>query len=136
LNLGTLPIFTQHPMDITINLINHNTNVSLTCEANDTLSYSWQKQNDDISSDSIGLNTNTLILVNLRPEDAGNYQCVATNADGNRDSDYATVTIFSEWLNYIWLKIKTSEIKLNKQPQINYTTLKYCRLQLLGVHGY
>jgi len=70
--------------------------MSLTCEANDTLSYSWQKQNGDISSDSIGLNTNTLILVNLQPEDAGNYQCVATNDNGNSKSDYATVTIFSE----------------------------------------
>jgi len=53
----------------------------------------WERQNDDIPSDSIGVNTDTINLINLQPEDAGNYRCVATNASGNSSSYYATLTI-------------------------------------------
>jgi len=79
-----------------INLVNNNTNVSLTCVADRASSYNWEKQNDDIPSDYTGMNTNTLTLINLQPEDAGNYQCVATNASGSSESNYATVSISSE----------------------------------------
>ena len=92
-NLGTLPVIAQHPMNITINLVNDTTSVSLTCEADGASSYNWERQNGDIPSDSIGMNTNTLTLINLQPEDAGNYRCVATNDSGSSASDYANIAI-------------------------------------------
>ena len=76
-----------------INLVNDNTNVSLTCEEDGASSYRWERQNNVIPSDSTGVNTNTLTLINLRPEDAGNYRCVATNASGSSESNYAHLTI-------------------------------------------
>ena len=77
---------------MTINLVNDNTNVSLTCKADGASSYNWERQND-IPSDSTGVNTNILTLINLQPKDAGNYQCVATNASGSSESDYASIIV-------------------------------------------
>ena len=85
-------------MDTTIRLVNNYTNMTLTCEADGSSSYSWKRQNGVIPSDSTGVNTNTLTLINVKPEDAGIYRCVATNASGSSISEYAVVTIISEYL--------------------------------------
>ena len=83
-------------MDTVIQLFTNFTNHTLTCEADGALSYRWEKENNVIPSDSTGVNTNTLTLINLRPGDAGKYRCVATNAHWNNKSSYATVTIFGK----------------------------------------
>ena len=80
-------------MNLTINLVNDYTNVSLTCKADGASSYNWERQNDVIPFDSTGVNSDTLTLINLQPEDAGNYRCVATNVNGSKMSEFATAII-------------------------------------------
>ena len=89
-------VITKDPINVKINLINNYTNVSLTCKADGASSYIWEKQNGVVPHDSTGVNTNTLNLINLQPEDAGNYRCVAINSYESSESDYATVTIYSK----------------------------------------
>ena len=52
-------------------------NLTLTCMANETSSYYWERKNGHIPSTASGMRTNTLILINVQPEDAGSYRCVA-----------------------------------------------------------
>ena len=85
----------MHPTDKNIQLYSNFTNHTLTCDAIGASSYIWERQNGDIPSDSTGVNTNTLTLVNLQPEDAGEYRCVATSAGKSISSNYATITISS-----------------------------------------
>ena len=90
------PVITIHPMDKNVKLYSNFTNHTLTCDATEASSYIWERQNGDIPSDSIGVNTNILTLVNLRPGDAGKYRCNATSAGKNVSSNYATITISSK----------------------------------------
>ena len=94
-------MITLHPMDTVIQLYTNFTNHTLTCEADGASSYRWERQNDTIPSDSTGVNTNNLTLINPQPEDAGNYRCVATNASGSSESNYANLTISSKLINVL-----------------------------------
>ena len=90
------PVIIKDPMNIKIDLANNYTNALLTCKADGASSYIWERENGVIPSDSIGVKTNILNLVNLQPEDAGNYRCVAINGTGSIKSHYAMVTISSK----------------------------------------
>jgi len=92
----TPPVITQDPNNDTILLLTNNRNHSLTCEADGATSYNWERQSDSVPSGATGVSTNTLTIINLTPEDAGNYRCVATNDSGISRSNYATLTVNGE----------------------------------------
>ena len=92
-SIENTPVITENPISKFVGLGSNFTNASLTCEAEGTSGYSWERQSGSVPSDAIGVNTNTLTLINLRLEDAGKYRCVATNGSGSTQSDYAALTI-------------------------------------------
>jgi len=83
-------------MDTTVTLVDDSTSVSLTCEADGATSYNWERQSGSIPSGATGVNTSTLTVINLTPEDVGNYRCVAINASGSSQSNYAILTVNGE----------------------------------------
>jgi len=91
--VGHLPLFTKHPKNQTITLKNRSTRYSLSCNAIGASSYHWEKQNDNIPTNVIGMNTNTLTFVKLHPSNAGFYRCVARNNSGSSYSYYAKLII-------------------------------------------
>ena len=78
---------------MTVQLNSDNFSVSLFCEANEVASYYWERQNSSIPTDATGVNTTTLTINGLQPDDAGNYRCIVTNSFGSINSHYAMLTI-------------------------------------------
>lgn len=72
--------------------------------ANETVSYTWEKQNDDIPPNAEGVNSNTLTLIGITPTDSGHYRCIAINEHGRNYSDYATIIITGKMQSYIACK--------------------------------
>ena len=70
------PSITLHPVNKTV-YWKQSINLTLTCMANETSSYYWERQNGLIPFTSVGVLTNTLTLINVQPEDADSYRCVA-----------------------------------------------------------
>ena len=70
------PSITLHPLNKIVPWRQYTeaVNVTLTCMANETSSYYWERQYKDVSSTSIGVRTNTLTLINVQLEDVGNYR--------------------------------------------------------------
>ena len=87
------PAIILHPSSKTAQI--KSTNITLTCMANETSSYYWERQNGNIPFTSIGVRTNTLTLVNVKPKDTGRYRCVAfvCNIVSRSFSNYATVSV-------------------------------------------
>ena len=89
------PTIILHPLNALVHLHKSSINLTLTCMANETSSYYWERQNGKIPKTSIGINTNALTLINVQPENAGRYRCAALvcNIHNQSFSDYATVTV-------------------------------------------
>ena len=82
-------------MDTTIEINNESTTVILTCIANKSSSYYWERSNGDLSNQSniMGINSSYLVLHNVLPSHSGRYRCVAENMYGKNYSNYATLLI-------------------------------------------
>ena len=86
----------RNPSDKSVDLKSNFINLTLTCEADRATSYNWERQSGSVPSGATGINTNALTIINLQPEDAGNYRCVASNASGSSYSEYASVIVKGE----------------------------------------
>ena len=58
--------------------------------------YKWIKKNDVLPFRAQGINTSCLTIVNVKPKDSGDYQCVVSNRTGKMSSDFSTVNIIGK----------------------------------------
>ena len=97
--LHTTAIFvdiTDHPKRNTTVAVGKN--VALTCKASgaDNLKYQWMRMGKKtIPSRAIGVNSNTLIILNIMVDDSGEYKCVVSSGDTSVTSRPGTVSVFS-----------------------------------------
>ena len=58
--------------------------------------YTWIKKDDVLPLRARGVNSPRLTIVNLRPKDSGDYQCVVSNRTGKINSEFSTVNIIGK----------------------------------------
>ena len=77
------------------NLQSSNQKLSMKCTPNSKgVSYTWEKRYSTLPSRAQGVNTSNMIIVNLTPEDSGQYRCIISNSKSGRIfSDYKSVTV-------------------------------------------
>ena len=77
-----------------VNLIINNYNLTMKCLPNkNNFNYKWIKKNDDLPSRAQGVSTSQMAIVNLRPKDSGEYQCVMSNSTGTISSNFSTLHV-------------------------------------------
>jgi len=84
------------------------------------VNYTWEKRYSTLPSRAQGVNTSNMIIVNLKPEDSGEYRCIISNSTGRIFSDYellsATGNNFK--VQYMCIKLKGALYSLCKVPCI------------------
>ena len=83
--------------DPVVNLTVNNYNLTMKClPGNSKFNYKWIKKNETLPSRAQGVNTPELTIVNLKPEDSGDYQCVMSNSTGAISSRFSTVHVIGK----------------------------------------
>ena len=81
--------------DPVVNLTVNNYNLTMKClpDKRDNFNYKWIKKNDVLLLRAQGASTSQLTIVNLKPEDSGDYQCVMSNSTGTISSNFSAVNV-------------------------------------------
>ena len=88
---------TIHTVTLTIN----NYNLTMKCLPDkNNFNYKWIKKNEVLPSRAQGVNTSQLTIVNLKPEDSGDYQCVMSNSTGTISSRFSVVNVIGKASGY------------------------------------
>ena len=81
----------QYPV---VNLTMNNNNLTMKCSSSmSNFNYKWIKKDHVLPIRAQEVNTSQLTIVNLRPEDSGDYQCVMSNSTGTISSEFFTINI-------------------------------------------
>ena len=88
------PSITKQPESKTIALRTMNFNLSLSCQANGNVQYTWEKFNGTLPDNINSSDTPTLKFTFLSPNDAGKYRCrVSVNNGYYGYSNYAVLKV-------------------------------------------
>ena len=80
-----------------VNLTVNDYNLTMKCLPDkNNFNYKWIKKNDVLPLRAQGVNTSNISIVNLTPEDSGDYQCVMSNRTGTISSNFSTINITGE----------------------------------------
>jgi len=91
------PKITVEMDNTTVNLLVENYNLSMRClPSNTNLNYQWHRKNSSLPSSAVGENTPSMTIYRLTPEDAGEYQCLLSNASGTVASEFVRLQINSK----------------------------------------
>ena len=83
--------------DPVVNLTVNNYNLTMKCSPdNSEFNYKWIKKNEVLPSRAQGASTSQLTIVDLKPEDSGDYQCVMSNNTGTISSNFSTVHVIGK----------------------------------------
>ena len=83
-------ILFDSPIHLTVN----DYRLSMKCIPDkNNLNYRWERKNGRLPSRAQGTYTSHLIIVNLKPQDAGDYRCVVSNSTGNISSRFLSLVI-------------------------------------------
>ena len=94
----SLPVVRTDPV---VNLTINNYILTMKCLPDkNNFNYKWIKKNEVLSSRAQGVNTSQLTIVNLKPADSGDYQCVMSNSTGTISSSFSTVDVIGKKHNY------------------------------------
>ena len=70
------------------------TKLSLNCLPNEKyFDYLWEKRDGDLPSRAGGVHSSQMTVVDLMPEDSGEYRCMLSNSTGTVSSAYFSVAI-------------------------------------------
>ena len=84
----------QYPV---INLTINNYSLTMKCLSSmSNFNYKWIKRNNVLPTRAQEVNTSQLTIINLKPEDSGDYQCVMSNSTGTISSEFFTINIRSK----------------------------------------
>lgn len=85
-----------------VNLTFNNFNLTMRCLPHSKdLRYEWRKKDSTLPSRTLAAHSSYLTIVNLKPEDAGDYQCIVSNSTGKVISEFSTVEIKGDY-NYVY----------------------------------
>ena len=89
--IAKAPKFTEHPLSQSFDLTN---TASFTSTAfGDDINYQWTIGSGSLPSKVTGINTNTLVIPDVRSSDDNNYICTISNDGGSVTSNPAKLTV-------------------------------------------
>ena len=84
------PVIVTHPSSQSVDLTQ---TITFTCNATGYVSYQWIIGSGSFPNKVTGINSNTLVIPNVRSSDDNTYTCVASNEGGSVSSNAAQLTV-------------------------------------------
>ena len=88
-----------------VNLKVNTYNLSMKCIPHGKdFQYFWEKKNNNLPPKAQGMYSSELTIVNLQPEDSGEYRCIMSNATGRIASSYSKLIVTSKYI-YLYIAV-------------------------------